>query len=73
MVTLMRKNPRVRTIIDTQHVKGFETLLIYTRLQFWDIVSLLWNNFSSKNSVLVVSEMLRLFDNLWTPDDKYCL
>ena len=69
----MRKNPRVRTIIDSQHVKGFETLLKYTRLQFLDIVLLLWNNFSSKNSVLVASEMLRLFHNLWTPDDKYSL
>ena len=69
----MRKNPRVRTIIDSQHDKGFDSLLKYTRLQFWDIFLLLWNNFSSKNSVLVVSEMLRLFHNLWTPDDKYSL
>ena len=37
----MRKNPRVRKIIDSQHVKGFETLLKFTRLQFWDIVLLL--------------------------------
>ena len=28
---------------------------------------------SSKNSVLVVSEMLRLFVNILTPDDKYSL
>ena len=28
---------------------------------------------SSKNSVLVVSEMLRLFVNILTPDEKYSL
>ena len=30
----------------------------------------LWDNFSSKNTVLVVSEILRLFVNVLTPDDK---
>ena len=33
----------------------------------------LWKNFSSKNSVLVVCEILRLFVNILTPDDKYSL
>ena len=30
----------------------------------------LWDNSSSKNTVLVVSEILRLFVNVLTPDDK---
>ena len=31
----------------------------------------LWYNFSSKNFVVVVSEILRLFDKIWAPDNKY--
>ena len=33
----------------------------------------LWKKINSKNSVLAVSEILRLFVNILTPDDKYCL
>ena len=29
--------------------------------------------FQFEKSVLVLSKFLRLFDNLWTPDDKYSL
>ena len=36
---------------------------------FWS----LWNEISWKNSVLVVSENLRLFFSILTPDDKYCV
>ena len=32
-----------------------------------------WKKPSSKNSFLVGFEILRLFYNLWTPDDKYSL
>ena len=39
----------------------------------FDIFWSLWSNFYSKNFVLVVSEILRLFDSMWTPDDKYSL
>ena len=33
----------------------------------------LWKEISSENSLLVVSEILRLFANILTPDDKYSL
>ena len=36
---------------------------------FWSLL----NEISSENSVLVVSEILRLFVNILTPDDKYSL
>ena len=36
---------------------------------FWSLL----NEISSENSVLVVSEILRLFVNILTPDEKYSL
>ena len=33
----------------------------------------IWKSFSSKSSVLIVSEILRLFDNRWTLSDKNSL
>ena len=49
----MPKKPRVRTIMNSQHVKGSKKLL--------------------KNRLFVVSEILRLFVNVLTPNDKYPL
>ena len=63
----------VRTIMYNQHAGGSKTLLKsagqYLRHIFWS----LWKNFILKNSVLVVSEILRLFVNILTPDEKYSL
>ena len=36
---------------------------------FWS----LWMTFSSKNSVLVASEILKMFVNILIPNDKYSL
>ena len=36
---------------------------------FWS----LWDEFRSRNLVLIVSEILRHFVNILTPDEKYCL
>ena len=69
----MPKKPRVRTLMDSQHVKGSETLLKSARQYFCHIFWSLWKNMSSKNSLLVVSEILRLFVNILTPDEKYSL
>ena len=60
------KSNRVRTLIDSQHVKGKETLLFYI---FWS----LGKKITSKNSFLEVFKMLRLFVKILTPDDKYSL
>ena len=40
---------------------------------FFVFFSSLWKQISSKNSVLVVSEISRLFLNIFTPDDNYSL
>ena len=69
----MHKKSCVRTLMDSQHVKGSETLLKSARQYFCHIFWSLWKEISSKNSVLVVSEILRLFVNILTPDDKYSL
>ena len=72
----MPKKPRIRTLIDCQHVKGFkgsESLLKSARWYFCYIFLSLWKEISSRNCVLVVSEILRLFVNIFTPYDKYYL
>ena len=52
----------MRTLTDSQYVKVSERLLQSAR-----------QSISSKNSALVVTEVLRLFVNIWTPNDKYSL
>ena len=69
----MNRKTRIRTLINSQHVKGSETLLKSARQYFCHIFWSLWKKISSKNSVLVVSEILRLFVNILTPDDKHSL
>ena len=67
----MPKKLQVRTLMDSQHVKGKDTLLKSARQYFCYIFLSLWNKISSKNSFLHVSQILRLFVNTLTPDDKY--
>ena len=69
----MPKEPCVRTLMDSQHVKGHEGLPKSAQHYFCHIFWLLWNEVSSKDSVLVISEILRLFVNILTPDEKYSL
>ena len=69
----MPKKPLVRTLKESQHVKRSETLLKSARQNFCHIFWSLWKEISSKSSVLVISEILRLFVNILTPDDKYSL
>ena len=69
----MPEKPRIRTVMDSQHVKGSETLHKSARQFFCHIFRLLWKQFSPKKSFLVVSEILRLFVNILTPNDKYSL
>ena len=72
-VTKMPKKSHVRTLMDIQHVKGTETLLQSARQYFCHILWPLSRKISSKNSVLVVSEILKLLVKSLTPDDKYSL
>ena len=57
----------------SQDVKRFETLLKLAWQYFSRIVRYLRKKMSSKNSLLVVSEILRLFVNILTPDEKCSL
>ena len=59
--------------MESQHVKVSERLLKSARQCFRHIFCSLLKEISSKNYVLVVPEILRLFVNLLTPDDKYSL
>ena len=63
----------IRTLMDSQHVKVSETLHKSARLYFCQILWSLWKEITSKNFVLVVSKILRLFVNILTPDRKYSL
>ena len=66
----MPKKLLVRSLIDSQHDKGFETLPKSGRHLFCHVLWSLWKNFSSKNSVLVVSEILGMFVKILTPNKK---
>ena len=69
----MPKKPLVRTLMGSGHVKGSEKFLKSARQYFCDTFCSLRNEISSKNSVLVVSEILTLFVNILTPDERIVL
>ena len=69
----MPKKPHVRTLMDSQHVKRSKTLSKSAWQQSCDIFWSLWKNFSLANSVLVATEILRLFVNILSPNEKYSL
>ena len=65
----MPEKPHARTLRHSQ--QGSKTLLKSGQQGFSDIFSSFWKKICSKNSVLVVSKILKLFINILTPDDKY--
>ena len=69
----MPKNSRVRTLKESQRVKGPETVIKSAQPYFGHLFWSLWKVISSENSVLVLSEILRLFVNILTPNEMYCL
>ena len=69
----MPKKPLLRILMDSQHVKVSERLLKPAQQYFCHIFWSPWKDISSKNSVLVVSEIVWLFLNIMAPDDKYSL
>ena len=69
----MPKKRRVRKLMDGQHNKGSKRQLKSARQYLCHICWSLWGEISLKSSVLVVSEILRLFVNILTPDEKYSL
>ena len=67
------KSHRVRTLMDSQYVKGSETLLKSARQCFSDIFWSLSEKISRFNTFLEISEIVRLFVSILTPDNKYIL
>ena len=67
----MPEKLRTRTFMDSHYVKGSEKLHKSARQYVCQIFWSLWKKISSENSVIVVSEILRLFVNMLTPDDRY--
>ena len=64
----MPKKPHVTTLMGSQRVKGSKALLKSVRQNLCHIFRSLSRKISLKHSVLVVSEILRLFVNILTPD-----
>ena len=69
----MPKKLRVRTLIESQHIKELETLLKSAPQYFRDVFWSLWKKISIKNSFVEVSEILTLFGSILTPNNKYIL
>ena len=69
----MVKELRVGTLMDSQHVKGSETLPKSSQQYFCHVFWSFREKISSTNSVLLGSETLRLFVNILTPNEMYCL
>ena len=67
------KKPRIRILMDSQHVKGSETLLKSARQCFCDIFWSLSKKIRPLNAFLEVSEILRLFVSIVRTDNKYIL
>ena len=69
----MPKKPRVRTLMQVQHFKESETLLKSAGHYFIYVFGSLLKKIIQKNVFLKVSEILRLFLHILTPDEKYSL
>ena len=67
------KKTRVRTLMESQHVKGSEWVLKSARQYFCHIFLSLWKKISTKISLLVGAEIFRLVGNILTPDEEFSL
>ena len=67
----MSKRSFFGTHLDNQCVNGSKALLKPTRQHFCSILAQFWDKLSWKTSLLVRTEMLGLFVNSLTADDKY--
>ena len=67
----MWQRPCFGTPFWNQRFNGSLRLLKSAQKHFYPIVSSLWDKLSWKTSLLVGSEILGLFNNTLTADDKY--
>ena len=58
---------RIRTPLDSQHIKGSQTLLKSARQHFNHIVLSLWENLCWKKFLLVISEIQNYLLTYWLP------
>ena len=71
MVTWRSKTPLSRTPFRNQRVHEFQTLSKSAVHHYYPIVPWIWDKLSWKKCRLVKFEILRLFVNTLTTDDKY--
>ena len=71
VVRPLSKKHRSRTPFDSQHVKGSQTLVKSTSEQFHHYFSSLWDTLIRKISPLVICQILGVFLNKLTANDKY--
>ena len=71
LATSTSKKPCFRTPLDNERVNGFQTLLKSARHHYYHPFSWIRGKLSWKNSALVWCEILRVFANTLTADEKY--
>ena len=71
VTTYTSKRSCLRTPFADERVNKFQTLLKSARHDYYPLFSSIWGNLSCKKSVLVWYEILRMFDNALTADEKY--
>ena len=71
VATQTSKSSCFRTSFTSERVNGFQTLLKSARHPYYPLFSSIRGKLSCKNSPSVWYEILRLFVNALTADDKY--
>ena len=71
VATQTSKSSCFRTSFTSERVNGFQTLLKSARHHYYPLFSSIRGKLSCKNSPSVWYEILRLFVNALTADDKY--
>ena len=71
VTTYTSKRSCLRIPFADERVNKFQTLLKSARHDYYPLFSSIWGNLSCKKSVLVWYEILRMFDNALTADEKY--
>ena len=71
LVTALTIQRRLKTSLEIQHVKRFQTLVKSSWEHFYHIFSSLWGDMNWKISTWLKFDIIGLFANTWTADYKY--
>ena len=71
LVRPLSKKRSLRTLFESQHLKGSQTLMKSVWEHFYQILSTLWENLIWKTSSLVICEIFQVSVNTLTADAKY--